>query len=412
MNAQINLAEARSRMKTMGLQGLLICSPENFIYSTGFTPMLLDLYRLVPLALHFLPADESIAPVLFLPGSDVESARQATGIDKIFAFPVWWELYHYSRTDGDFESLKKTLLQKPNPLPQQYVIADICQLVADYLGKAGFGKASIGIEMDFISTSVFSTLSQCSPDITYINSSDMLYEMRSIKNSVEIEYLKKACRLTEAGIVSSSRAIKAGASIGDLLYAFKSAVLECARENDWLALLGEMGGQPALGAANAHSSDTIFTGVSTTVKYDMQVSVAHYHSDVGRTYLYGHPTHEQAFLYDGLLETHKRLIEAVQPGRRISDVYQAGRVGLESKGLNILARGHFGHSVGLDNKIEEPPFISATDTTVLQPGMVLAVETPCYFEGIGKYQIEDMVCVTQDGCEIFNRLDKDWLIQS
>ena len=412
MSAQIDLEKTRSQMKKMGVQALLICSPENFIYSTGFTPMLLDLYRQVPLALHFLPADANIPPALFLPSTDVQSARQATGIEQIIPFPVWWELYHYSRDEIGFDGFKDSLLQSPTTLPEQYDVAEIFRRVADYLQKEGFEQARIGIEMDFISAGVFGVLSSSIPGVDFVDSSSLLYEIRSIKNAAEIETLKKACTLTEAGIRKSAKAIQVGASMGDLLFAFKNGVLDAAREKNWLALLGEMGGQPALGPAGSVQSDTLLCGVSTTVKYDMQVSVAHYHSDVGRTFLFGEPTREQIYLYNGLRETHQRLVDAIRPGRKICDIYQAGRTGLESNGLTGLARGHFGHSVGLDDKIEEPPFISATDTTILQPGMVLAVETPYYFEGIGKFQIEDMVCVTQDGCEIYNRLEKEWLVHS
>lgn len=134
------------------------------------------------------------------------------------------------------------------------------------------------------------------------------------------------------------------------------------------------------------------------------------YSDVGRTCIHGQPTPQQSKLYRGMMEAHRRLLEALQPDKPIWEVYQAGRKALDQTGLQRISRGHFGHSLGLDSKIEEPPFISSFEKSRLQPGMVLAVETPCYVEGVGKYQIEDMVLITETGYTNFNPLSKEWIL--
>ena len=33
-------------------------------------------------------------------------------------------------------------------------------------------------------------------------------------------------------------------------------------------------------------------------------------------------------------------------------------------------------------------------------GMVLAMEVPCYIDGVAGFNIEDMVLITEDGCEV------------
>jgi Xaa-Pro aminopeptidase len=140
------------------------------------------------------------------------------------------------------------------------------------------------------------------------------------------------------------------------------------------------------------------------VKFDVQVAVSHYYSDVGRTFVYGRQTDDQRWIYDGLRQAHEKMREKLLPGMPICEVYQAGRDALARAGLGRHERGHFGHSVGLDPRIEEPPFISRTETTPLEPGMVMALETPFYGLGVGVFQLEDMCLITEDGCEIWNRL--------
>jgi Xaa-Pro aminopeptidase len=45
----------------------------------------------------------------------------------------------------------------------------------------------------------------------------------------------------------------------------------------------------------------------------------------------------------------------------------------------------------------EPPLLAPSDHTLLEPGMVLCVETPYTEVGLGGLQVEDMVVVTPDG---------------
>ncbi len=69
-------------------------------------------------------------------------------------------------------------------------------------------------------------------------------------------------------------------------------------------------------------------------------------------------------------------------------------------------RGHFGHSVGASVGSEEWPFISAGSDIVIEPGMVLAFETPFYGNGVGALMIEDQMLVTETGVEVMNTLPR------
>ena len=60
-----------------------------------------------------------------------------------------------------------------------------------------------------------------------------------------------------------------------------------------------------------------------------------------------------------------------------------------------------GHGVGL--QVHEPPLLDF-NAPELVVGDVLTVEPGVYCAAIGGIRIEDMVAVTEDGCENFNRL--------
>lgn len=60
--------------------------------------------------------------------------------------------------------------------------------------------------------------------------------------------------------------------------------------------------------------------------------------------------------------------------------------------------------MGIDTFHEEPPYVSEGDRTVVEAGMVLAIETPAYTTDAGAIMIEDLVHVLPEGIERFHKL--------
>ena len=62
--------------------------------------------------------------------------------------------------------------------------------------------------------------------------------------------------------------------------------------------------------------------------------------------------------------------------------------------------------IGLED--HDPGDVSASNTDIVQEGMVFSIEPGVYLPGRFGVRVEDLVIVTADGCEILNHVDKRW----
>jgi len=103
-------------------------------------------------------------------------------------------------------------------------------------------------------------------------------------------------------------------------------------------------------------------------------------------------------IYQTVLRAQREAIEKIGPGVRCSDIDSAARKVIKAAGLGQYFIHRTGHGVGVD--VHELPRLEENNRQVLRPGMVLTVEPGVYIPGFGGVRIEDMVLVTEKGCEI------------
>ena len=111
--------------------------------------------------------------------------------------------------------------------------------------------------------------------------------------------------------------------------------------------------------------------------------------------------------YEAVREAQEAAIAAVRPGVSVGEVDAAARKVLRKAGLGRYFTHSTGHGVGLE--IHEAPRVAAGQKEVLRPGMVITIEPGVYFPGKWGVRIEDMVAVTEGGCEVLTPTSKDFL---
>lgn len=235
---------------------------------------------------------------------------------------------------------------------------------------------------------------------------------RIIKNTGEIEILKKAAKLGAKGFnkiaKKLSKIIANKEKISEQRLNFLSAQI--------LQKHGELGLSFApitafnANAAKAHAlPEQIIAKKGDLFLLDAGIRYQRYCSDRTRTLELNQKmqmSKTQKFkdskkneIYQIVLQAQQAAINAVKPGVLACDIDAKARSVIQKAGYGKNFFHSTGHGVGLD--IHELPRINQSSTEILKEGMVFSIEPGIYFEGEFGVRIEDVVVVTKNGCEIF-----------
>ena len=154
-----------------------------------------------------------------------------------------------------------------------------------------------------------------------------------------------------------------------------------------------------------HDNDETRLKKGDSVILDVGLAHQRYCSDMTRTVFFGSITEEQQRVYDVCRRANEAGRAAVRPGLPMCEFDKAARSVIEEAGLGKYFIHRTGHGIGLE--VHEHPDNSATSRIIAKPGMCFSVEPGIYLPGSFGVRIEDLVCVTEDGCETLNELDHD-----
>jgi Xaa-Pro aminopeptidase len=147
-------------------------------------------------------------------------------------------------------------------------------------------------------------------------------------------------------------------------------------------------------------------GAGQLVVVDLGARLNGYCSDCTRTFATGELHDEAAEVYELVERAQRETLGAIRAGALCREVDGVARSIIDSAGH----AEHFGHGVGhgVGIEVHEAPRLSqlAPEDARLEAGNVVTVEPGVYLPGKFGVRIEDLVTVTEEGCEILSGFPK------
>ncbi|MDP2720866.1 MAG: Xaa-Pro peptidase family protein [bacterium] len=226
-------------------------------------------------------------------------------------------------------------------------------------------------------------------------------ELRSVKDEIEIENIKKSVSIAEKTLAHVLKFIKPGHTEKEIAWEMEKYMREAGAQ--------KMAWEPFIVAAGANSSMAHYGAGDTKVKkgdalqIDYGCVYAGYHCDISRVVFVGKPDTKQKEIYNLVIEAQKIGIEMVKEGRNAGVIDKKVRNFLEKR-TKYYYKHSLGHGVGLE--VHELPSVSLTRKNKLVAGNVITIEPGIYIPGWGGVRIEDMVLVTKTGSEVLTKIPK------
>jgi Xaa-Pro aminopeptidase len=256
--------------------------------------------------------------------------------------------------------------------------------------KIGFDSLNLPYE-------VAHRLAGCIRPAKLVPTKNMIENLRAVKDPAEIEAIKRSISVTKNVLGKVTGNIRPGVSERSI-----SDSIECefikrrARiAFETIAACGSNCSKP-----HAHATDKRIAN-NDVMMLDMGCRLDLYNSDITRMIFIGKVKDKIKEIYGIVSAAQNAAIKKIRPGVKISDIDIAGRGYIERKGYGRFFGHSLGHGVGMD--VHEEPSISKRNDNVLKSGMVFTVEPAIYLPKLGGVRIEDMVLVTEKGCEILTR---------
>jgi Xaa-Pro aminopeptidase len=239
-------------------------------------------------------------------------------------------------------------------------------------------------------------------EVDLIPVSSPVEKLRELKDPAEIERIKNAVSVADKTFEHILKFIKPGVTERDLAAEMEYFMRKEGAGGPSFDTIIASGFRGALPHGTA-SDRSICPGDLIVMDYGAILNG--YCSDITRTVVVGTAASEQKKIYDIVLEAQTEALGFVGPGRKCCEVDAFAREIIAGYGFGDNFGHGLGHGVGLE--VHEKPAVNPRNQDILEPGMVITVEPGIYIDGWGGVRIEDMVLVTDKGCEILTQSPKE-----
>jgi len=344
------------RLKSAGIDALLVTSPVNVRYLTGFTGE--DSHLIVGKGLTVLVSDSRF---------QTQISEECPGLE------------------ARIRSSTQTL-------------TDAVAAVA-----LDAKLSALGFESATTSYSQWESLTASVKPLQLVPQLDQVEGLRVIKDADEVAQIREAIHQAERGFTLLKASLRGDLSelqaANELEYAMRRFGAKQA-SFETIVAAGPRAALPHARPTSGCIADAEFVLVDWGA-----TNRQGYHSDLTRILVTGTISPKLERLHRVVLNAQQRALEMIRPGVLAQEVDSAARTVIAKAGCGKNFGHGLGHGIGLE--IHEGPRVSRKSDVVLKAGMVVTVEPGVYLPGWGGIRIEDDVLVTRTGHEVLSSLPRE-----
>lgn len=352
----MRLERLKMKMKEKGFMGVILFPSPNLYYMTGF---------------HTFPGERLLLAVLPVDGEPFFIAPKLYE-GQLRQTACYQEIITWTDDENPYDRLKNVMESK-GLLKGKFAVDD-----------TAWASQLLGMMVRL-------------PQVQFVPLGDLLASFRLLKTAEEIEFIRQAGQIVDEVVDVVRKALRPGMTELSLAAMMEFEMRKRGSEGPSFDTIVGSGPNSALPHYNAGEREI---GQGEFVVLDFGAIFKGYCSDTTRTIAIGEPTPEMRKVYEIVKEAQEIGVRTVRPGIKSSEVDDAVRNYITQNGYGELFTHRTGHGLGLE--VHEEPYISAISRTILQPGMVFSIEPGIYLEGQFGVRIEDIVVVTENGCERLN----------
>lgn len=354
---QERLKRCTDLMKAAELDALLLTKPANLFYLTGDG-------RLCAYAM--ITQEGKVA--LGVPSTDVEDVTALAHFDHIVGFEDEVGMIHS---------------------------------IAHYFQRFDIQKGTVGLEYSFLPQPRMGMLTHPHgkpQDVVAKDCTPLMSELRLVKDSEEIERIRAAVHVADAGMEAAIEAVKPGMTESQVAAVAEFAMRQQGATDFYRSYVAS-GPRTSI----AHGIPTLRKLQSgDLVMIDLHPVVGGYSADVGRTVCLGKPTVEQQEAYDLYVKGLDNAIGKIKAGVGMMDIQEAMHGVYKAAGHGDHTFGPPIHGLGVE--FEEAPlpaghafFHGEKAPTPLAAGVVIAIGNCGLYLGHWGVRVEDTVVVGSEG---------------
>jgi Xaa-Pro aminopeptidase len=243
------------------------------------------------------------------------------------------------------------------------------------------------------------------PDVTFVDATDMVDEIKAVKSEDELVYVRRCIAIQD----SICAAMPTILMPGKYEYQVRGEIIRILEELGSEEQLLMMGSEK-MGVKTGHFDPFYHNRrIDNGDQFFLMIEVngpGGYYGEIGRTWCLGEPSRELLDAYDVAFEAQRRAAALIKPGASGGDILEANNKFVESKGYPPESR-LFAHGQGYD--LVERPALRHEEKMLLKAGMVLAVHPIAFNDAAYAFGCDNYL-VTETGCEKLHKTPQEVLI--